>query len=397
MSLPWKRSSVAADQPEPVRARGHRRQRQSRGVEVQRQSARLHEERRRQRLAFTIGAMLLVLIFSIVGVGYFREFYQPPRAMAGAIRGVEFTMGDLVERIRVLQGINRNHPQGAGFVDLSVIPFEYLQNMLNAEILRQASPGLGITVTDEDIETELKRQFYSAARAGEQPDPGQLDEEYRDRYIDFLTRTRLSEEDYEVIVAEQLSEIELRLYLSADIPTTVEQVEVEWIRVEFGGAVVPQDVRERLDSEDFAVVAADAGISIGQSPTTAPRFADGDGYVGWVPKGAFPDLDDVLYGNEEENIQALAVDAISDPVATQDGVYIIHKLSGPEEQALDSTMFFKLSTEQVTTWRNEQLSRGSAEKWLKINFNSDLYAWVADQVRLTRPRVDRNPARQQGG
>lgn len=159
MPLPWNRSSVATDQQEPVRARGHRGRRQIRGEEVQRHNARLEEERRRQRLAFTIGGMLLLLIFSIVGVGYFREFYQPPRAMAGAIRGVEFKMGDLVERIRVLQGINRNHPQGAGFIDLSVIPFEYLQNMLNAEILRQASPGLGISISDEDVDAELKRQF----------------------------------------------------------------------------------------------------------------------------------------------------------------------------------------------------------------------------------------------
>ncbi len=60
-------------------------------------------------------------------------------------------------------------------------------------------------------------------------------------------------------------------------------------------------------------------------------------------------------------------------------------------------MRFKLNAEQVNNWRNEQLNRGSEEGWLKINFNSDLYAWVADQVRLTAPRVERNPQQQRGG
>ena len=398
MPLPWNRSSVATDQQEPVRARGHRGRRQIRGEEVQRHNARLEEERRRQRLAFTIGGMLLLLIFSIVGVGYFREFYQPPRAMAGAIRGVEFKMGDLVERIRVLQGINRNHPQGAGFIDLSVIPFEYLQNMLNAEILRQASPGLGISISDEDVDAELKRQFDPPTPpSGQVPDEGQLEEEFRERYNDFLSRTGLSDEAYQVIVKEQLSELQLRFFLSQDIPSVLEQVEVEWIRLEFGGAVIPEDVRTRLEREDFSVVAADAGVPTGQATTPAPRFADRNGYVGWVPKGAFPGLDDTLFGNDEQEIVALTKDAISDPVSTQDGIYIIHKLSSLEEQPLSSAMLFKMNTEQLTTWRNGQLDRGSEEGWLQINFNSDLYAWVADQVRLTRPRVERNQAQQQGG
>ena len=122
------------------------------GPVVTEKSTRLQEERSRQRLAITIGIMLILAVFAIVAVGLYREFIKPPRVTAGEVRGVKFTMGDLVERIRVLQGINR-YQQG-GFVDLSVVPFEYLQNMLNAEVLRQAAPGLGFSTTDEDIEEE---------------------------------------------------------------------------------------------------------------------------------------------------------------------------------------------------------------------------------------------------
>ena len=48
----------------------------------------------------------------------------------------------------------------------------------------------------------------------------------------------------------------------------------------------------------------------------------------------------------------------------------------------------KLSIELVKKWQTEQLTLGSTGGWVKIYFNSDRYAWVADQVRLTAPRVD---------
>ena len=133
MVLPWNRRDVPP-QAAPGRRRRRRRDEPNRAEEVLRQSVRRENERRKQRLAITIGTMLISAILAIVAVGFYREFYEPPRVMAGSIRGVEFTMGDLVERIRVVQGVNRY--QG-GRVDLSVVPFEYLQGLLNSEILRQ--------------------------------------------------------------------------------------------------------------------------------------------------------------------------------------------------------------------------------------------------------------------
>jgi parvulin-like peptidyl-prolyl isomerase len=390
MAFPWQRSDTPTQvAPERRRRRDRRRNRPS-AEESRRQSARLQEERRRQRLAITIGAMLILAIFAIIAVGYYREFYEPPRVMAGEIRGVEFTMGDLVDRIRVLQGINRY--EGGG-VDLSVIPFQYLQDMLNAEILRQAAPGLGLTVTEEDIDAAIKDRFYPTPPPGQETDPGQLDREFQNNYQNFLTQVRLSEEEYRTLVEEQLLEGQLTALLGTNIPGKPEAVEVELIRLEHGGGVVPQEVRDRLDNEDFNAVAAEVGQPL---MFAGQRLADQQGYVGWVPEGAFPDLDEVLFGNAEEKKEPLAVGEISDPISTQEGVYIVHKLSEPAQHELTDLMRFKLNREMVEKWKNEQLTRGSNEGWLHINFDSDRYAWVADQVRLTAPRVDQPQQQNQG-
>ena len=386
MALPWQRRDPRIDGA-PTRRRNRRRGSPS-SEETQQQSTRLQEERSRQRLAITIGIMLILTVFSIVAVGLYREFIKPPRVTAGEVRGVKFTMGELVERIRVLQGINR-YQQG-GFVDLSVVPFEYLQNMLNAEVLRQAAPGLGFSTTDEDIEEEIRRRFYPNPPAGQEADTEQLDREYDNTYSNLLTQVNLSDEAYRKLVAEQLLSSQLSLMFLATIPNTPEQVEVEWIRLDYGGSVDPTEVKTRLDDGDeFGAVAVEVGTSGG--------FANDQGYVGWVPQGVFMELDVVLFGDLENEVEPLAVGAISEPQFGQDAVFIIKKLAGPEEHEFEFKMLRQLVNVRVDEWHSEQLSRGSSEGWLTINFDSDRYAWVADQVNLTKPRVEQPKQDQQGG
>ena len=257
---------------------------------------------------------LILVVMGIVSVGYYLEFFRPPRELAGQVRDVRFTMGDLVDRIRVLQGINRY--QG-GRVDLSTVPFEYLQDMIQAEIVRQAAPGLGFSVTDDDIDQELRRRFRPVQNPNELVDEGQLDQEYENALTTFLTSTKLSEDEYRRLVEEELLRQQLSLLIDTGIPAEIEQVEVAWIRMQQDGPADPDEVRNRLVREDFGVVAAEVG--------TPDGFTDPEGYVGWVPQGAFPELDDILFGSPDRNREALPQGEISDPYFSQDGVYIIHQ------------------------------------------------------------------------
>ena len=109
------------------------------------------------------------------------------------------------------------------------------------------------------------------------------------------------------------------------------------------------------------------------------------------------DLDVVLFGDLENEVEPLAVGAISEPQFGQDAVFIIKKLAGPEEHEFEFKMLRQLVNVRVDEWHSEQLSRGSSEGWLTINFDSDRYAWVADQVNLTKPRVEQPKQDQQGG
>ena len=379
MPFPWLGRLGAANAGRSGRRRNRRAQKRSQGeVSASQEDIQVITQRRQRRIGLGIGSVLILTIIGVVLLGYYQEFYRPPRVWAGSVRNVEFTMGDLVARIRVLQGVNRY--QG-GQVNLSRVPFEYLQNLVNAEILRQRSPVLGIQIQDDDIEQELRRQFLPTADPGEETDPGQLESEFRNSYGGYLTATGLSDADFRVIVEEQLAQRALALSLAQEIEPIQPHVEVQWIQIPMDGEILIDDVAQRLANEDFTRVA--------QELNSANQFADPNGYVGWVPKGAFPDLDDYLYGNEEDEIAALKPGLVSEPIFTADAHYLLKVLAAAEDRELNNTMGQKLLQENVLLWQREALVAGTTAGTVRMNFNSRLYDWVTNQVFITAPRIDR--------
>lgn len=324
-----------------------------------------------RRTSWAIGGFLILVIVAVLAAGYKDKFWDPPRAEAGSVRGVSFSMGDLVQRIRVVQGIT-------GTADLTTLPFEYLQRLLHAEILRQDAASLHIGVNNEIVEQAIRSQHYPRTQPGQTTDPGQLEREYQNNLQIYLTRSGLSHAEYRGIVEETLQRQARYFQLGADIPDTLDQVEVEWIRLEVTGQVTAPEVIARLETESFAAVAQSVGVSAG--------FANESGYVGWVPQEAFDEIGEVLFGDEETGQKPLDVGAISRPLFTPNGIYVIHKLSGVENRELTDVMWARVNIRLLEDWEQQRLRQGTSEGWVKMTFNSDLYRWVADQVNLSAPR-----------
>ena len=379
MPFPWFGRFGSAKLGRAGRRRNRRAQQRGQGEDTApREAPQEVAERRQRRISFGIGAVLLFVVAGVAAFGYYQEFYKPPRVWAGSVRNIEFSMGDLVQRIRVLQGVNRY--QG-GQVNLGTVPFEYLQNLINAEILRQQSPILGININAGEIEQELRRLFVPIAAPGQETDPGQLEREFKNSYSGYLTATGLSDGEFRIIIEERLAERALAALLSLDIEQLQDHVEIRWIQLPIDAQVLIGDVVQRLENEEFTRVS--------QELSSPSQFADPNGYVGWVPKGAFPDLDDAIFGNEDKGIDALAVDAVSEPIFTNEAYYLIKTIARAEERELTNLMGRKLLQESVEDWQRQALVAGTTAGTVRMNFNSRLYEWVTDQVFITAPRIDR--------
>ena len=398
LPLPWKRSADAeadaapdASERRPARRRGRRNRRLGIGDENSAVAARARRsaERKRQRIALIIGGALILIIIAVIMAGVYQAYIHPPRVMAGEVRGVRFTMGDLVERIRVLQGIDRY--QG-GQVDLSTIPFQLLTDLLHAEILRQAAPGLAINVTDDQIEEAIRERFRPEPQTGQEVDDAQLDAEYQNTYTGFLTQVNLTDDAYRRIVEEQLQQRELFTRMLASLPEEASQVELQAIAMSINSDAAPEAVKERLElGEDFAAVSRE--------------ISGRDGYIGWVPEGAFPDFDLHLFGETvvaesgetQRTPPLLTAGEISDPIYVEQSIFLIQPVGDVETREIEPTMQFQMAGARVEQWKDDQLTQGTQEGWVKINFDSNRYAWVTEQVRLTRPRVTPQPQQQPGG
>ena len=400
LSLPWKRSAEEAEEApqQPARRRPSRnaasrsrRQGATSAEAVQAARTRRRLESRRQRIAIIVGAVLILVIVGVVLAGVYQQFILPPRVMAGEVRGVRFTMGDLVERIRVLQGINRY--QG-GQVDFSRIPFQLLTDLLHAEILRQAAPGLGINVTDAQIDEAIRNQFRPEPEPGQEAGDAQLDAqldaEFDNIYKNFLTQVNLTDDAYRRMMEERLHQSTLFGIMLGSLPEEASQVELQAIALSLNSSASPEAVRERL------VLGQDFG-------SVSREITGSDGYIGWVPEGAFPEFDRYLFGETEvaedgtetRKPATLEPGEISTPIYQDETIFIIQAIGGPETRAVESQMLFQMASARVEEWKDDQLARGSDEGWVKINFDSHRYAWVTDQVRLTAPRVT-PPPQQQG-
>ena len=403
LSLPWRRSAAATeDEPpepagrRPARRRGGRNRRVGAGSGDTAVAARARRslESRRQRIAIAVGAVLILVIVGVVMAGVYQQYIHPPRVMAGEVRGVRFSMGDLVERIRVLQGINRY--QG-GQVDFSRIPFQLLTDLLHAEILRQAAPGLSINITDEQVEESIRNQFRPEPQPGQEVDAAieaQLDAEFDNTYTNFLTQVNLTDATFRRIVEERLQQSALFGRMLASLPEESPQVELQAIAMGLDSSAAPEAVRERLVlGQDFGAVARE--------------ISGTDGYIGWIPEGAFPEFDRYLFGEvceadddsedcvEVGNVRRkpalLEAGDISPTIYADESIYIIQAIGETETRAIEPAMQFQMSSALVERWKDDQLKQGSEEGWVKINFDSHRYAWVTDQVRLTRPRVTPQP------
>ena len=120
-------------------------------------------------------------------------------------------------------------------------------------------------------------------------------------------------------------------------------------------------------------------------PTTRGMW---DGYR----KGLF--LSWTSISSATRNQEPVAHNEVVGPLFTQEGTFVFKVTGGPEVREISEVMREGLKTRALETWLRQEVERGGREGWLKINFDSDLYAWALDEVRDARPPATTAPSGQ---
>ena len=299
------------------------------------QRSRWQRERAKQRSVIIAGIIALLFIVGIPAYGYWTTFVAPPRSVVLQIDSTKYTLGFMH---RYLEGLRA---QGAE-IDMSMEPFRFLQLLEQNELVRRGSISKGIPLTSEEVDQELKdRILGSSETLGDTP-ADQLEREFKERYSQYLGTIRLSGKEHRDIVAADLYRDKLIEQLGREVPLVAKQAELSWIVVSSDDQETVDDLSTRLEQgEDFGALADEFSADRGT--------ATDEGYLGWIPEGAYPVLDDVIFSLEPGEI--------SDAVPVQDSVYFLKVDGVAESREVEPEMLDQLKNIAFQTWLIQE--RGS--------------------------------------
>jgi len=335
-------------------------------VVTRKQRVRMEKARRQERVLMVIGGLVIASVIVILGFGFYQVNIGKYRAPVAVVNGVSITTKAYQKMVRYrrlvlgayfrsLQG-SLNQPGSQDFLTqyLQVdLPQQVLTQMINDELLRQGAKRTGVTVSREETDARIKKQFEpvedlstaSDVITGTVPTPTPLSfEERYHNYLDQLkTQAGFSEADYRRTIEVALLEEKIRAYLRQDLPTAEEQVHVRHILVETEEEAT--DVLGRLKAgEDFATLAQELSIDSSSK--------DKGGDLGWFPRGEHdPAFDNAVFG--------LAPGQIGDIVKTSEGYHVVEVLDPVEVRELDTDHLEARLDQRYGKWLDDQREVGS--------------------------------------
>ncbi len=340
-----------------------------------RESSRIRQIQRRRRVAFGAIGVMLLLVLGILFAGYVFIFVRPPQERVVSVNEVTYTRGDMVKMLRIRQRLQEDQGQR---LDTSSDIFQALQLIVENEIIAQSAPSLGITVSDEEVDTQIQATIIFQAGgqlAGKSED--QLDREFKELYSNFLNASQISEDEHRDIVRRTLLRSKVRQYVGESVPNVARQYHVYRL------AVGQEDEIDILFTkyDDYVKNSADPVILheafkaiTREFSREAPELVRRGGEIGWVPLGVLEDYDDV--------IATVEVGELSTPIPNRDQrqqafIFMVSEID--ELRELDPVNHEALKTRALERWINEQ----RREHDVYAVFNSDIYAWMIQQLGIS--------------
>ena len=328
---------------------------------------------RRRRLAYLLIGVLLIVVAGISIAAYSIKFVFPNRELIVRVNDVAYTRGDLVKLLAAKQA--QIELLGATFKSGREI-FEALQQLIETEMIATVAPEHGITVSEEEVDQEIRRLFTPSA-GGADVAPGQLEREFSERYGAFLNEIQLSRSEFREEIRKQLLRERFKQYIGESVPEVAPQIRVHRI------VLNPQDeldlIRQIYDdirdsSTDPEQIREAFKYIVRNYSKDDPEIVRKGGDLGWAPKGVFKEYDDLIFSLEVGEL-SLQVPNFDNP----EQIYFFLVSEKDEARQIDPENLDRLKTKALQDWLNDE--RANHEVYAQLD--SDIYAWMLDQLRLT--------------
>ncbi len=343
------------------------------------------EERRRRRLALVIIGALILVIISIVSAGYVIIFVLPPQQLIVRVNDVTYSRGDMVKLLRLRQrSMELVNAQGLRTTDDI---FQALQIIVENEVISQAAPSQGISVSREEVTNSIRAVLAPSADEALGKSAAQVEREFEERHRQFLNASQVSEAEHRDLVRKSLLREKFRQFAGDQVPAYAEQVYLHRI------AMGRQDEIDVMQTKLMDTIGDDksprnvrAAVKvIAREFSSDPNTYQSGGDLGWTPLGIHEDY--------EFDFWELEVGELSDPVPNVDDpqtVFFFILSDRDENREVGRLSREALKTRALQIWINDERQNHD----VYATFNSDVYAWFVEQLRIsagTTPTPVTNP------
>jgi parvulin-like peptidyl-prolyl isomerase len=210
---------------------------------------------------------------------------------------------------------------------------EVLETLIRQELINQNAASLGVTVTDDDVQTE-----YNNLRSLSPSDA---------TWQAFLATNNYTEDEMKSAQRDVLMTQRVQMALMADYMGEIEQINARHIVVRTREEA--EDILERLNSgEGFASLAAQHSLDM----TTR----DIGGNLGWFARN------ELFYPNLEEIAFSLTIGDVAGPIATTLGYHVIQTLDRAV-RPIEPERLPMLSESTFGNWLSEQYAKSTVERY----------------------------------
>jgi foldase protein PrsA len=314
----------------------------------------VERERKGKQTAYIIVGLVVAVILIIFGVFYYQTYVAPFRRVIISVDTIQIRMDYFLQRTRLADSD----------------PMSMLQSLTNEQLIKLGAPRYGITVTDQDIDQELRRM------ASGSDNTTTTEAEFKEWYRRLLNENKLSNSQYRELVGTSLIAARLQGYLAEHMPTAVEQVHLHLIQVATNEEALK--VKDRLEAgESFAALAQEL------SQDTESKENGGD--IGWIPRGvtSFDGVAFYLNINEVSDPIPYYADA-SSPVSAYFIIMVSEKADAREVEAKYLPTLQGLAFQNWLTEESEQHEHA----WYGLDggaFDPETLAWMNWQLAKTNP------------
>lgn len=261
---------------------------------TKRQLSRWQRQKRIQRIILIAGSAFFAIILAFIGFGYYDDQVKPLNQPVIKVNDSVIDMEYYLDWLKI-------YLQGVEPAKVPLMADMILGTIVQNQLIIQRAPDLGITVTAEEINSELDKLNLPRERV------------YRDAYSAELLTNRL-----------------LADYFDPNVPETADQVNVQAMFLKTEDAA--KEILGKLEEgNSFSSLAKEFSVE----PTTKEK----GGELGWLPQGMeYAALGNIGYSLLSDIAFSLEPGILSEPtydksVSTEGGFWLLEVLEKDKDRS----------------------------------------------------------------